>query len=404
MPPQAEKKHDENNNRFDFREPTEFRDDFTWVYDDQPHTCRRQAISKKYPCMKELFGKDEHVKYVIASQVAMQVIACYLLQDAPWPVIIFFAYTFGGTINHSLVLAIHDIGHNTIFGNAKPGWNRWFSMFANLPVGFPSAITFKKYHIDHHRYLGGMTTEGHLLDTDTPCAWEGKFFQGPVLKFIWMLINPAFYGLRPAFTSPKPLTKFEIYNIITAISFDSFIFMISGWKGVAYLIVGTILALGVHPVSGHFIAEHYNFMRNIETYSYYGPLNHITFNVGYHIEHHDFPFIPGSRYPIVSQIAPEFYKDLPYIDSWCTVIWNYITDPAVGPWSRLHRVYDMKTGEILGLESGLLTKWLDNNSQLKTNPNRNLYRIANNYKEIQEFRRKNDHIPTCVQFNKYFEI
>ena len=65
-----------------------------------------------------------------------------------------------------------------------------------------------------------------------------------------------------------------------------------------------MLGTSLHPMSGHFIAEHFEFIEGQETYSYYGILNYLTWNVGYHNEHHDFPNIPG-RLPEVKKIGKE---------------------------------------------------------------------------------------------------
>ncbi|KAL8454967.1 hypothetical protein Emag_001220 [Eimeria magna] len=75
----------------------------------------------------------------------------------------------------------------------------------------------------------------------------------------------------------------------------------------------------------------------VETWSSYGPENLITYCVGYHVEHHDFPRIPGYRLPKLKAMAPEFY-DLPHHTSWLRCLYDFITDPRVSPFSRVKRV------------------------------------------------------------------
>lgn len=48
---------------------------------------------------------------------------------------------------------------------------------ANIPLCVPSSITFKKYHLDHHRYQGDNT-----LDVDIPSHLEGYFFYNTFTK------------------------------------------------------------------------------------------------------------------------------------------------------------------------------------------------------------------------------
>jgi len=144
-------------------------------------------------------------------------------------------------------------------------------------------------------------------------------------------MHPIIHGIRPFLKSPRPLTQWEVINFICQLIFDIIIFLVFGFKPLAYLVLGTFFGLGCHPLAGHFISEHYLFQGNQATHSYYGPLNFVLFNVGYHVEHHDFPYIPYSRLPQVRQIADEFYKDLPYHTSWFKVLFQFIWHDNMGP-------------------------------------------------------------------------
>ena len=302
---------------------------------------------------------DPNFKWIVLSMVVTQIVSFYLLRNVTsfWLLFV-IGYCFGGVINHSLMLAIHEISHNQAFGASRPLANKLFGFIANLPIGFPFSISFKKYHLEHHRYQGD-----DVLDTDIPSRLEAQIFTTTGTKVVWVILQPFFYALRPLFVHPKQPTTLEFCNLVIQLSFNLMIGQTLGWHIVAYMIGGSLIAMGLHPVAGHFISEHYIMFKENkdlvmkysgdklengvyvnngkllipETCSYYGPLNAITFNVGYHVEHHDFPSIPGTLLPKVREIAPEYYDSLCHHTSWTMVICKYIMDSDVGPFARVKR-------------------------------------------------------------------
>ena len=246
-------------------------------------------------------------KYEVLTLFFFQVALIYLISklNPSWGLLLLFTYVVSGTVNHALLLAIHEIAHNMAFGHAKPMRNKLFGIFVNLPIGVPMAVSFKKYHMEHHKYQGHEE-----LDTDIPTAMEAQLFRNTFGKAVWMFLQPFFYALRPLIMNPRMMSKLEALNFLIQITADVLVVHYFGPKSLFYMIAGSLLGMGIHPVAGHFISEHYMFSLGFETYSYYGVLNRVTFNVGYHNEHHDFPNIPGSLLPKVREYAPEYYNTI----------------------------------------------------------------------------------------------
>lgn len=332
------------------------RQDFNWSYTDEPHATRRKLILAKYPQVKELMKTDTNFKWQVTAVVLFQFFSLFLISKIESYFGLFLcAYFLTGVLNHALMLAVHEIAHHQAFGQGSVAKNRIFGMFANLPIGAPMSVSFKKYHLDHHKYQGD-----ELLDTDIPCELEGKLFTTTSTKILWIFLQPFFYIFRPFFVNPKPLTRYELLNTIIQFSYNYLVYYLFGFRMIIYILFSTAIVMGLHPCAGHFVAEHYILFKENseeinpdtleegvsksngkilipETCSYYGILNLLTFNVGYHVEHHDFPSIPGSKLPQVRKIAPEFYDCLEHHTSWSWVIYQYIVDPKVGPFARVKR-------------------------------------------------------------------
>lgn len=303
--------------------------EFYQSYTDEPHVSRRREMLAKYPQIKELYGYDPRTKFITAFWVITQFIVAYLIRNSSWGMMIFTAYVYGAVANHALFLAMHEISHNLAF--SSPFYNRLLGCFANITTVVPHFSMFQRYHMDHHQFQGVSS-----MDTDVPSVYEGRMITNSILKFIWLCLQPFFYLIRPLFTKPKKPGKWEAINWSIVLVVDIIILNTLGLKSLIYFLLSGLLS-SCHAVGGHFIAEHYVWIKGQETYSYYGPLNWITFNVGYHNEHHDFPRIPGSKLPQLRAIAPEYYDSLPCHSSWSKVMYEFVIDPTVSCWSRVVR-------------------------------------------------------------------
>lgn len=304
--------------------------DFIWSQQQEPHYTRRLEILHAHPEVKKLFGTDTSTAYKALFVCALQLcVPLFFLPSNPW-LFMGMVLLVGTTLNHIIVLAIHEITHDLVF---KKKWkNNILAILVNFPLFFPFSMSFKAYHAEHHWYQG---KEG--IDVDIATKIEGRVFRGFFGKFIWMILQIPFYALRPLIIRPMKPDKWILLNMGVQIGFLFGFYFLVGWQGLLYLVLSLVLASGLHPLSGHFVSEHVVFKEGQETYSYYGWLNRLVFNVGYHNEHHDFPNIPGAKLPALRQVGGKHYDELYSYKSWTLVIVKFLTDKNVSLFSRVKR-------------------------------------------------------------------
>ena len=152
------------------------------------------------------------------------------------------------------------------------------AIMCNIPMGFPSAISFGKYHDDHHAFLGEKNK-----DPDLPLEFESMMSKNVVFKFLFMLLISVVYAFRPLIFIRKSITPAEWVNYIFIFCVDALIYKYWGPGALLYCLLGAYLSIGPHPASMHVIAEHYEFAKGLETYDYFGFWNFFNLNLGYHI-------------------------------------------------------------------------------------------------------------------------
>ncbi|MEJ7589603.1 MAG: fatty acid desaturase [Ferruginibacter sp.] len=298
----------------------------------EPHRNRTKEILRKHPHIRKLIGKNPLTIFAIVGLVAFQVTLAGLVSAQSWWIVLGAAYLLGAFADHALFVMIHECAHKLLF--KKPGANRLAGIFANMPQLFPSSVSFERYHIKHHSFQGI-----HELDADLPNKWEAKLIDNYFIgKVIWLLFYPVFQVFRiNRLKEIKPFDSWVALNWLVQIAFTFLVTFILGPKALVFLILSFFFSVGLHPLGARWIQEHYLTHGEQETYSYYGPLNAVAFNVGFHNEHHDFPSVPWNRLPEIKKGAPAFYNTLFYHTSWTKLFFRFIFDKEISLFSRIVR-------------------------------------------------------------------
>ena len=343
-------------NMYNDPNPQEYRPTpvFRRIPDNQIHWKRRTEIIKKHPEVKLLYGKDNMSavwSIIVVSMVYGLAYLVYLISKTKHAIdnpnlfifeIFLLAYCIGACLDHALWVLIHEFGHD--LGFESDALNSLFLCISNLPHLLPSASSFKFYHKLHHISLNET-----YADPDIPSPSEAKFFGNTIIgKMLWIFLFSVMQLVR---ASRGPFMKFTlelVLNYVLNITVNVIFVYNFGLYTLLFLLISGFFAIGLHPMGARWIAEHYAVHPDQETYSYYGFINKIAFNIGYHNEHHDFPqAIPQSRLPLLSEQAKEFYEPLYKHDSYLMVLWNFFTDSHFTLQSRVVR-NDRKTQETDG--------------------------------------------------------
>ncbi|HEX4079732.1 MAG TPA: fatty acid desaturase [Rhizomicrobium sp.] len=293
--------------------------------------------------MRRLFGPVGTTAWLGLGVIALQFALAALLVHQSWWVVLLCAFCMGAFAVHCLNCIIHECTHNLVFANGAA--NRALAILVNMPSLVPSAMAFRHYHLLHHHHF---SVRG--MDSDVPTSWEVRVVENRSLrKLLWLLLLPVSYGLLHPFhvRARLPLDRWVLMNIaMVAVAWVAVV-LILGWNAVLYLLLSTYFATGPHPAGAHVLQEHIAFDGGNGMASYYGPLNRVSVNLGYHLEHHDLPAVAGWRLPALRRAAPEFYTSHYHHMSRIAGLWRFVFDRRI--WLGSRPIREMRS---MGLVAG----------------------------------------------------
>jgi sphingolipid 4-desaturase/C4-monooxygenase len=295
------------------------------------HRRRSRAITLAHPSVKKLYGHDNRTALYAAATIALQVSLAYACRGS-FKLAVLLGCTIGPFVDAGALCFIHEATHMLVF--ASPAYNRVMSIFTNMVMVMPLSEIFRQHHSAHHKNLGD-----DAFDVDVPTDFEIEFVgNSSVRKALWLAFNMIILPARSLTRLPVLVDRFLILNWVVCLTFGATTLLLSR-ASFLYLILSLLQSQGLHPANSRQVQEHVYDGRESQrapsatrapTYSYYGVQNKFTLNVGWHLEHHDFPRIPWTRLPELRAIAG---------DTWYPLS---AAHQSRGPWTMINFVMNSK--------------------------------------------------------------
>lgn len=287
------------------------------VGDAALHRERKKNILNEFPEVRSLVGPDPSTQYYAYTVFLLQILICCVVKNSYLAAVV-LGSTVAPYINFGILVLMHEVSHNLIFREKSlvAPLNRLLGIVCNMAMIVPISEIFRQHHNIHHQTLGDISR-----DVDVPLRGEVKFVgNSRIWKALWLAFNIFVLPIRSMKKLPVVWGPFMVLNWVSGIGFG-FYLLIYYPPSFVYLMLGTVFSQSLHPANARAVQRHIRLFdddrsedltdnvsvdkKKMNTFSYYGPMNAYTLNVGYHVEHHDFGNIAWTRLPELRRIVGE---------------------------------------------------------------------------------------------------
>eukprot|EP01100_Stratorugosa_tubuloviscum_P004405 TRINITY_DN20_c0_g1_i10.p1 TRINITY_DN20_c0_g1~~TRINITY_DN20_c0_g1_i10.p1 ORF type:complete len:365 (-),score=131.89 TRINITY_DN20_c0_g1_i10:200-1294(-) len=330
--------------QFDTVKPLELPEQGTW------HRDRKRAILKKYPQVEKLFGNEPLTCLLLIFLLPIHTYVALALENQPWWVVLLASYTIGTLLSFQLLIIAHEATHELVFKNQTA--NRFVNMFGHLPNWWGP---FGNFWWSEHRWHHSVVVDKALRYGPQNVNFLRKAFftlifihiinftifvtsliQVPIyvistlLHFLGLRKNPnCFLYIPPYDRFPICASGWMVINFIITNIYHASLFYFGGWNPIIYQTFSSGFCNGLHPIGMRQVQEHYLLAKKQPTTSVYPPFSWLYLHIGHHVEHHDFAKIPWNRLPELRRIAPDFYDNLKYYNSYMEVLIYFFTNDGI---------------------------------------------------------------------------